>query len=413
MPETAADLVAMPESLPGVGDREPISDDAIEGEIAGGEEILAAEETVDAAPIFEGEILNDGTDVNEAVAEVAWSALHLSIVDEAALAPEGASEIANGESPLSGEAASSDEATEFIETDRVLSLIESLLFVSDRPVSVAAIKQLFKGTSVRTKDVQSALERLAVEYAAPSRGISLEEVQGGYQLRTKIDNADFLRRLAKTRPFRLSGPALETMAIIAYKQPIVKSEIDQIRGVESGHLIRALMERGLVNFAGKSELPGKPMQYGTARKFLEIFGLRNLKELPTLSEIDDLIPEGIGEVEEKPALADITESMSQTIGSTYSEGEDELTAITDQLQAIDSSSEFFEQEKVRQREVRDRDRAQNIRDALTVDEPVDEKDRRWLERYDAKRSQQAAGEADVASGAPADGAAESPSEDLG
>ncbi|RYZ75367.1 MAG: SMC-Scp complex subunit ScpB, partial [Proteobacteria bacterium] len=212
------------------------------------------------------------------------------------------------------EAAENDadpEPTEFVDNDQVISIIESMLFSTDKPVSVATIKAIFKGTNVRTKDIQRALDILASEYASPTRGVSLEEINGGYQLRTKVDNANFLKRLAKSRPFRLSGPALEVMAIVAYKQPVAKFEIDEIRGVESGHLLRALMERGMVSFQGKSEtLPGKPMTYGSTRKFLETFGLRNLRELPTLSEIDELLPEGIGEVEEKEKLSDITESLS-------------------------------------------------------------------------------------------------------
>ncbi|MES2855138.1 MAG: SMC-Scp complex subunit ScpB, partial [Bdellovibrionota bacterium] len=173
------------------------------------------------------------------------------------------------------------EPTEFVEHDQLISIIESLLFSTDKPVSTASIKMIFKGTNVRTKDISRALDILASEYAHASRGVSLEEINGGYQLRTKADNSDFLRRLAKVRPFRLSGPALEVMAIVAYKQPVTKHEVDEIRGVESGHLMRALMERGMVCFQGKSELPGRPMAYGTTRKFLETFGLRNIRELPT------------------------------------------------------------------------------------------------------------------------------------
>jgi segregation and condensation protein B len=195
---------------------------------------------------------------------------------------------------------------------------------------------------------------------------------------------DFLKKISKARPFRLSGPALEVLSIIAYKQPIIKNEIDQIRGVESGHLVRALMEKGLVSFEGKTDLPGKPMAYSTTRKFLEIFGLRNLQELPTLSEIDQLLPEGIGEEEEKETLSDVTSSMSQAIGSSYSEGEEELTHITEKINSIDTSSEFFEQEKQRQKEKRDRERAEDIREALAVGEPVEAKDVKWLERYETQ-----------------------------
>ncbi len=284
------------------------------------------------------------------------------------------------------ESLESGEPLEFIEADQLQSIIESLLFSSDRPVSTATIKQIFKNTNVRNKDIARALDFIAASYADATRGVTLEEINGGYQLRTKVDNAEYLKRLNKTRPFRLSGPALEVLSIVAYKQPIVKFAVDEIRGVESGHLLRALMERGLVNFAGKSDLPGRPMQYGTTRKFLEIFGLRNLKELPTLSEIDQLIPEGIGELEEenKMTLSDITDTMAESVKGSYSDGEDELLKISDQLAKIDSSSEFFEKEKIRQREQRDRERAQNIQEAMTVGEAVDEKDIKWLRRYEAQ-----------------------------
>jgi segregation and condensation protein B len=294
---------------------------------------------------------------------------------------EAAAEIEEEEIP--------DEPTEFIDHDKLVSIVESLLFSTDKPVSLATFKALFKGSNIRTKDIVRALDQLASSYAAAERGVTLEEIHGGYQLRTKVDNTEYLRRLAKVRPFRLSGPALEVLAIAAYKQPITKTEVDQIRGVESGHLMRALMERGMVGFGEKSDLPGRPMTYVTTRKFLETFGLRNLKELPTLAEIDDLLPEGIGGEEEKETLSDLTSAMSNEISSSYSVGEEELQDISESLKVIDTTSEFFEQEKVRQRVERDRERAQDIRERITVGEDVEEKDRRWLARYEAKQEQMA------------------------
>lgn len=282
-----------------------------------------------------------------------------------------------------------DEPLEFIDNDRLISVVESLLFATDKPVSIATLKVLFKGSNIRTRDIQRALDGLASSYAAADRGVSLEEIHGGYQLRTKVDNTEYLKRLAKVRPFRLSGPALEVLAIAAYKQPITKTEVDQIRGVESGHLMRALMERGMVGFGEKSDLPGRPMTYVTTRKFLETFGLRNLKELPTLAEIDQLLPEGIGDEEEKETLSDVTEAMANHIGSTYSEGEEELQDISESLKVIDTTSEFFEQEKIRQRVERDQIRAQDIRDRLTFGDAVEDKDRRWLSRFEAKEEQMA------------------------
>lgn len=276
-----------------------------------------------------------------------------------------------------------EENTIFVDSFQMLSVIESVLFASDRPVSLAALKVVFQHTNVDTKTLKKAIEQLQSIYADPTRGVTLEEVTGGFQLRTKVDNMDFLKKISKARPFRLSGPALEVLSIIAYKQPIVKNEVDQIRGVESGHLVRALMEKGLVSFEGKTDLPGKPMAYSTTKKFLEIFGLRNLQELPTLAEIDQLLPEGIGDEPEKETLSDVTAMMSQTIGSTYSEGEDELLNITDKIQSIDTSSEFFEQEKLRQKQKKERERAEDIREALAMGEPVENRDVKWLEKYEA------------------------------
>ncbi len=276
------------------------------------------------------------------------------------------------------------EELEFIEDERVQSIIESILFATDRPVSLASIKLVFKGTNVKTEKIKRTLERIAVEYAGADRGVVMEEVGAGFQLRTKMDNMEFLKRTLKAKQFRLSGPALEVLAIAAYKQPLVKSEIDEIRGVESGHLLRALMEKGLVSFEGKSDLPGKPMQYGTTKKFLEIFGLRNLKELPTLSQIDELLPEGMNEeeVKDKATLSQLTDSLSQQIGSSYSDGEEELNKIADQLNVITTSSDFFEQEKERQRMKRDSEKAQGIRDALMMNEAVSNRDKNWLARFE-------------------------------
>ena len=308
------------------------------------------------------------------------------VVEDEATAADLPSEALNLEgSELDAFESAQIEELEFIEDEQLESIIESILFASDRPVSLASIQMVFKGTNVKKEKIRRTIESLSVEYAGGRRGVVLEEITGGYQIRTKVDNMMFLKGTVKSRPFKLSGPALETLAIVAYKQPTVKIEIDQIRGVESGHLLRALMEKGLVTFEGKAEnLPGKPMQYGTTRKFLEIFGLRNLKELPTLSQIDELLPEGIGEeVEDKPTLSMVTDSMSEDVKiSSYSQGEEELGQIEDQLTAISTSSEFFEQEKIRQKMKRDEEKAQNIRESVLVGEVVPKRDLNWLKKHE-------------------------------
>ncbi|MCB0394004.1 MAG: SMC-Scp complex subunit ScpB, partial [Bdellovibrionales bacterium] len=250
----------------------------------------------------------------------------------------------------------SDDGSEsiFISDDQMFSIIESMLFATDRPITADYIKQAFKGTNIRIKRIRKALQEYSEKLASQDRGVYLEQVGGGYQLRTKQDNMEFLSRTQKGRPFKLSGPALEVMSIVAYEQPCIKSRIDEIRGVESGHLMRALMDKGLVAFEGKSELPGKPMLYRTTKKFLEIFGLRTIKELPSLEEIDQLIPEGIGDEQDDTQLSDLTDSMSMEAAMSYSENEDELVKIADELSDITTSTDFFEQEKIRAREKRDK-----------------------------------------------------------
>lgn len=270
-------------------------------------------------------------------------------------------------------------------------VIEAALFISDKPVGLTTLVAAF-GVDEETrknlalkKHVLEGVEALTENLEEQDRGFRLHQVDGGYQLRTSDDIKDFLHNTVKARSFRLTGPSLETLAMVAYKQPITKSQVDEIRGVDSSHLLRALMDRGLVSFAGKSELPGKPMLYKTTSKFLNVFGLRNLKELPSLSEIEALLPNGIGEEEEeKETLSELTGKLSENFDGSYSAGEEELGKITDELSDISTSSDFFEQEKQREKERREAEKAENIREALMVGEEVSTRDQNWLARYDER-----------------------------
>lgn len=337
--------------------------------------------------------MEEGSETTEEVVETDETTEDVVETDESA---DESSEMDLEGSELEGYESAEIEDVELLTEEQIMSIVESALFATDKPISVAVMKQAFKGTQVRSKEIRAALARLQEEYVESPRGFTLDEIAGGFQLRTKAENMKYLRQSVKARPFKLSGPALEVMSIVAYKQPVTKAQMDEIRGVESGHLLRALMEKGLVTFGERSDLPGKPMFYETTRKFLEIFGLRNLQELPSMNEIDQLIPEGIGPVEEKEKLSDLTGQLSQELATSYSEGEEELLKITDELNDITTSSEFFEQEKQRQREQRDKERAQDIREALAVGEPVEEKDKKWLERYETQQLEQAQGEQEVA-----------------
>jgi segregation and condensation protein B len=169
-----------------------------------------------------------------------------------------------------------------VESDKIRSVIESLLFISGEPLGIERMAQTIPG--VDKKELRAALEELAEEYAKQGRGIRIAEVAGGYQLETAKENSEFLARLIKTRPIRLTKPSLETMAIIAYRQPVTRQEVDLIRGVDSSGVINTLLEFGFVQIVGRKDVPGRPFIYGTSKRFLEFFRLNSLGDLPSLDE---------------------------------------------------------------------------------------------------------------------------------
>jgi len=167
-------------------------------------------------------------------------------------------------------------------------IVEALIFAADGPIKA---ERMVDALDVPLEDVMSAIEALEVDYAERPRGFFLQEVAGGYQLRTCPEYAGYLRKLGHSRPFKFSRPAMETLAIIAYRQPVTRAEIEYLRGVDSGSVLKTLLEKRLVRILGKKDVPGKPMIYGTTREFLELFGLPDLSALPTLQEFSELIPE--------------------------------------------------------------------------------------------------------------------------
>ena len=185
---------------------------------------------------------------------------------------------------------------------RALSVVESMLFASDKPVSIGQLSKAIEQVDQKIK-IKAILEKYKLILEDDSRGVYLENIAGKYQIRTKKINSDILKNINKTKTFKLSNPALEALSVIAYEGPLIKARVDEVRNIDSGHLIRLLMDKGLVCFAGKSELPGKPMLYKTTQKFLEIFSLESIKNLPDLSEVEELIPD-VAPHQEKQALSD-------------------------------------------------------------------------------------------------------------
>jgi segregation and condensation protein B len=162
-------------------------------------------------------------------------------------------------------------------------VIEALLFVSENPLTIKQILEVCPNTN--TPEVKQVLKALQEHYSAPERGVQIIEVAGGYQFCTHPDCEPYLSKLYKTkRVFRLSAPALETLAIIAYKQPVTRAEMEFIRGVNVDGVIKNLEDRELIKPKGRKEVAGRPMLYGTSEKFLHYFGLKSLQDLPSLEE---------------------------------------------------------------------------------------------------------------------------------
>jgi segregation and condensation protein B len=173
-----------------------------------------------------------------------------------------------------------------VERDQIKSILESLLFVAEGPLTVQRLADVFG--QVEKREIAGLLEELRAEFDVQGRGVRLHEVAGGYQLRTPRENADWIKRLQQSKGARMSRATLETLAIVAYKQPITRAEIEKIRGVDVDGVVSTLLERRLVRIAGRKEVAGRPFLYGTTREFLEVFNLKDLSHLPTLKEMEEL-----------------------------------------------------------------------------------------------------------------------------
>lgn len=174
-----------------------------------------------------------------------------------------------------------------MEQNDIKKAIECIVFVSDQPVSVDKLQQVF--AELERAEIKKCLKELTEDWKTLGRGVILEEVAGGYQFRTDPAYSEYITNFNKRiKKFRLSRAALEVLAIIAYKQPVTRVEVESIRGVDSSGVINALLERRILEIKGRKEVIGKPFLYGTTGEFLEVFGLKSLTDLPTLKEIDEI-----------------------------------------------------------------------------------------------------------------------------
>lgn len=174
-----------------------------------------------------------------------------------------------------------------MEDKEIKSIIESLLFIAAEPLTTDALKNILQ---VDKKETEKVVRELIDEYQLRNSGIFIVEVAGGFQMVTNPSSAPWVKKLlATTIPIRLSQQSLETLSIIAYKQPVIKAEIEAIRGVNSDGVVKTLLERRLIRILGRKEVPGRPLLYGTTKEFLQYFGLKDLSELPTLKEFQDTV----------------------------------------------------------------------------------------------------------------------------
>jgi len=172
-----------------------------------------------------------------------------------------------------------------MERDEIKRIVEALLFVSDKPISIDTLRTVLK--HVDAPDIKSVIDELNDEYANENRSFNIKEIAGGFQMMTNPIYSPWVASLYKRPQDKLTGPSLETLAIIAYKQPITRGEMEAIRGVNVEGVIHTLEARDLIRVRGKKDAPGKPILYGTTSDFLQHFGLKSLDELPKLKEFQE------------------------------------------------------------------------------------------------------------------------------
>jgi segregation and condensation protein B len=192
-------------------------------------------------------------------------------------------------------------------------ILEALLFSSDKPLTVKDFHLCIPDAEV--SDIKSALKILEHDYEVLDRSFTLKEVAEGYQFRSRSEYGSYILKLFQTTPNRLSRAAMETLAIIAYKQPILRHEIERLRGVDVGGILKTLLEKGLITVMGRKDLPGRPLIYGTTKRFLEVFDLRDISSLPKLKEFKDF-----GSEEYEPSKVSPDNGLDKENHETDSEG---------------------------------------------------------------------------------------------
>jgi len=209
-------------------------------------------------------------------------------------------------------------------------IVEAVILGSPEPISAQRVAAVIP--YCKAAQIPKVVEALNSEYLERGRAFEIQKVAGGYQMRTLPTYAHFLNQIQPQRPLRLSKASLETLAIVAYRQPVTRADIENVRGVDAGAVVRGLLERKLLKLAGHKEVPGRPMLYATTRRFLEVFGLDRIEDLPSLREIEALTP-----AETPPVAASELDSAAEDepVGEFESDADAEAaTAVLEEAEPV-------------------------------------------------------------------------------
>jgi segregation and condensation protein B len=264
-------------------------------------EILAVSETITESISIEITSETEGTAASAAIAafdaEASEEAPFAGFEHDPGLEPM---EVVAGEEEA---AAAEPISYRDLNSTELQAAVEATFFMHHRPISISRLRELIN-PEISEDDYRSAVSNLMAVFFDENRGIELVEVANGFQLRTKAEHKDIMRRMYQIAPMKLTNAMLEVLAISAYNQPITREGIDRIRGVDSSHLLRVLLDKKMLRIIGKSDEIGRPMIYGTTKEFLELFGLRDLNSLPSLRDIEDMLPKNeVGAISEEELLA--------------------------------------------------------------------------------------------------------------
>jgi len=230
-----------------------------------------------------------------------------------------------------------------MEINELKPIIDALIFASESPLPITRIKQIFDETNpdeIAAKDIKAAITELNSDNREQQRGYFLQEVAGGYQYRTRPNYALWVKKLKKVKPFRLTQSTMETIAIIAYNQPITRAEIDKIRGVDSGGVIKNLLERNLIKIMGRKNVPGRPFLLGTTKRFLEVFGLEKLADMPSLKDFNNLDEAKLPTVLKNKLSDNLSDAGDQIFEVSEDDESDAIVDSSEDITDIENEAEI-------------------------------------------------------------------------